>query len=181
MPQELILEVPGLDPVQGLQPRRRTCVPPAALLVLLAAAAAGPGLSAEAGMAVWPKVARSEDTCDNCEFVGGTIDQLTINDQPARLQFDSDTGHYDVWRVDDSGTPMYAETSGLNQDRVLDPMICDVRTLHPPGEATSCLLVRVAISTCWLTRIPGDRSADGELTSRQYLVSGSCTIHCTQT
>ena len=74
-----------------------------------------------AGMTVWPQIARPEDVCppESCSFDGPIID-LTLNGEPARLQTISDAATSMIWWVDSSGTPMYAESSSLSEDRVVE-------------------------------------------------------------
>lgn len=122
VPQELKLEIPDLEHRDVFNRDAGPSCHQPPLLVLLAEAGGGSELTFEAGMSVWPQLSRFEDTCpeDYCAFDGGPVDELTINDQPARLHAHSETGHYDAWWIDASGTPMYAEASGMDRDRVLE-------------------------------------------------------------
>ncbi len=110
------------------------CVQPH-LLVMLASADTDVGSEYVAGMTVWPQTTRFDDVCGaGCGWGGGTVEAPTINGQPSRFQLGSD-GHTDVWWFDASGTPMYAETYGLPQDRVLG--VINAITIDPSmGRAT---------------------------------------------
>ena len=120
IPQAFKLILPDRDPSLVLnRDSGPGCVQPH-LLVMLAPADSDVGPQYVAGMTVWPQTTRFEDICGvGCSWGGGTVEEPTINGQPSRFQFGSD-GHSDVWWFDTSGTPMYAETYGLPQDRVLD-------------------------------------------------------------
>ncbi|MEE9177436.1 MAG: hypothetical protein V3U46_03305, partial [Acidimicrobiia bacterium] len=129
IPQAFKLILPDRQPSLVLNrdsgPR---CVQPH-LLVMLAPADTDVGSQYVAGMTVWPQATRFEDICGaGCRWGGGTVEEPTINGQPSRFQLGSD-GHSDVWWFDASGTPMYAETYGLPQDRVLD--LINAITIEP--------------------------------------------------
>lgn len=79
---------------------------------------------ATTGMAVWPSLARFEDTCplgdcdsgDNEE--GASVDQVFINDKAATLSINRDS--FQLWWIDGNGVPLYAAGSGLSRNEVLD-------------------------------------------------------------
>lgn len=126
MPQELKVGIPGFEPVETLnRDDGPVCRQPHTLVMLSPTDDEASGSIADAGMTVWPQVTRFADACgddtgDCVSFDGGPVDELIINDHPARLQLHSQTGSYDVWWVEESGTPMYAETSGLGREQVLE-------------------------------------------------------------
>jgi hypothetical protein len=126
MPEVLKLGVPGLEPVEIFNRYDGpVCRQPHTLVMLTSTDNEASGSIVEAGMTVWPQITRFGDACgddteDCVQFVGGPVERLIVNENPARLQLHSDTGHFDVWWVDASGTPMYAETSGLDREQVLE-------------------------------------------------------------
>lgn len=120
MAPDLKLAAPGLQLVDVYnRSDGPTCHQPP-MLVMLAPTDQAAGIDAVAGVTVWPKLTIFEDTCppDTCSYEG-QVEVPTINGQPARLQYSSETGHYDIWWVDKSGVPLYAETSGLDKQHVL--------------------------------------------------------------
>lgn len=122
MPTELSLSLAGTPPVAVYnRDSGPTCGQPP-MVVLIATDDPGPGTSSTtAGIAMWPRTTRFEDGClEGCRFDGGPVETPEINGRPARLQLHTETGHYDVWWYDASGTPMYAETSGLDEGQVRD-------------------------------------------------------------
>jgi hypothetical protein len=126
MPEVLKAGVPGLEPVEIFNRYDGpVCRQPHTLVMLTSTDDEASGSIVKAGMTVWPQITRFGDACgddaeDCVQFVGGPVDVLIVNEKPARLQLHSDTGHFDVWWVDASGTPMYAETSGLDREHVLE-------------------------------------------------------------
>jgi hypothetical protein len=125
IPEEFILSLPNVEPIEVSNLAERPICRQPHVLVLFAVA---DGKTLEsgvlAGMAVWPQVTRFNDDCCGSEttmaFVGGPVTELTINEQPALLHLLAATGHISIWWVDASRTPMYAESSGLSQERVLE-------------------------------------------------------------
>jgi hypothetical protein len=131
MPPEFKVSLPGREPVEVFNRDGGPVCRQPHMLVMIHADGRGPGVTtATAGVVVWPQVTRFEDTCGaGCSFAGGPIEEPIINGQPARLQLHTETGHYDLWWVDTSGTPMYAQTSGLTGERVLE--LVDSITVDP--------------------------------------------------
>jgi len=120
MPPELEVSLPGYEPLEVYsRDHGPVCHQPHVLVMLALTDGETLELAVDAGMTVWPQVSRFED-CEGCTFVGGPVTELTLNDHPARLHLLAETGHISVWWVDPSGTPMYAESSGLDQERVLE-------------------------------------------------------------
>lgn len=131
IPASLEFTLPDLNPVEVYNRNDGpTCHQPP-MLVLVATTDPGSELtSTTAGVAVWPRTTRFEDTCgEGCSFDGGPVETPTINGQPARIQLHTQTGHYDAWWVDTSGTPLYAETSGLGYEEVV--ALIDTIALDP--------------------------------------------------
>lgn len=125
IPEEFRLSLPDVEPIEVSNwAERPICRQPHVLVLFALADGKTLASGVHAGMAVWPQVSRFNDICCSTEttlaFVGGPVTELTINDHPARLHLHAETGHISVWWVDASGTPMYAESSGLSQERVFD-------------------------------------------------------------
>jgi hypothetical protein len=125
IPEEFILSLPDVEPIEVSNwAERPICRQPHVLVLFALADGKTLASGVLAGMAVWPQVTRFNDPCCLTEttmaFVGGPVTEPTINGHPALLHLHAETGHISVWWVDASGTPMYAETSGLSQERVLE-------------------------------------------------------------
>lgn len=120
MPPELGLELPGHEPTEVFNRDGGPACRQPHLLVLL-------GSDSGAGMTVWPRLNRFEDSCpaDVCRPEEGSVEETTVNGQSATLH-QSGTDRFEAWWTDESGTPLYAEASGLERDRILQ-LIAAVR------------------------------------------------------
>jgi hypothetical protein len=121
MPPELRLEIPGREPIAVYNRDDGPACRQPHLLVLLAPAAGDSGATAEAGMTVWPRLNRYEDTCppDVCQPDEGSVEDLVVNAQPAVL-LQIEGGRYQAWWIDESGTALSAKASGLDREQVLE-------------------------------------------------------------
>lgn len=73
---------------------------------------------AESAIAVWPSATRWDDLClEGCAF-SGDAETPTINGQPALLHTHPGTGSIDLWWIDSSGAPMYAQASGVTSEEL---------------------------------------------------------------
>ena len=114
-------ELPGQSPVDTyLRDDGPTCNQPPALVML--AFAGESQTDATAGMAVWPSTTRFEDTCPpgSCgvgDDQGTTLEDLTVNDQPATLYTHNES--FRLWWVVKGGVPLYGEASGISRAELL--------------------------------------------------------------
>ena len=119
VPADLKRELPDREPIRvGSGDSGPECQQPHLLVLLDPPDATSAAISA--GMTVWPQIERPDDACppENCSFDGPII-ELTLNGEPSRLQRLQATGVYFTWWVGASGTPMYAESSGLTDTQVI--------------------------------------------------------------
>jgi hypothetical protein len=122
MPADLNYELPGQSPVDTyLRDDGPTCNQPPALVML--AFTDQSQATATAGMTVWPSTTRFEDTCPpgSCSVgddEGTSLENLTINDEPAKLKTHNET--FQLWWVDKGGVPLYSEASGISRTELLD-------------------------------------------------------------
>lgn len=122
IPRELSVALAGSTPVESFfHDDGPLCSQPPSLVML--EFADDTRTEATAGLAVWPSLARFEDTCplgdcdsgDNEE--GVSVDDVSINDKEATLSVNRDS--FQLWWIDPNGVPLYAEGSGISRADIL--------------------------------------------------------------
>lgn len=123
IPSELSVELTGATPVDSLfHDDGPLCSQPPSLVMLELANDAR--TEATAGIAVWPSLARFEDTCPlgDCDSgdgeEGASVEDVSINDKAATLSTNRDS--FQLWWVDQNGVPLYGEGSGISRAELLE-------------------------------------------------------------